>query len=208
MGHPVSLQPLRSASDRAFFRRADPGAVVAGRVSRFRTGRRFLQWAVERAHQDGELRAEFGREPGEPLPSLADMPPEVFEFYTPPGTYFDAFPVHILTTSTLARMEGLNAAARWDVRRFRPNLVIDTDTPSGAPVETAWTGRMLKIGATMLRGEILCPRCAMPTHAQGDLPKDPSVLRTIVREADQCLGLYATVVECGPIMPGDPVEVL
>ena len=60
------------------------------------------------------------------MPDLVDIPGAVFEFYTPPGTYFDLFPIHMLTTSTLQFMSQLNPAAIWDVRRFRPNVLVDT----------------------------------------------------------------------------------
>jgi MOSC domain-containing protein YiiM len=46
----------------------------------------------------------------------------------------------------------------------------------------------------------------MTTHAQKDLPKDPSVLRSIVREADQNMGIYASVISTGRVMVGDVVE--
>ena len=46
----------------------------------------------------------------------------------------------------------------------------------------------------------------MTMQPQGDLPKDPGVLRTVVRHADQNLGVYASVVGPGPVAVGDPVE--
>ncbi len=49
-------------------------------------------------------------------------------------------------------------------------------------------------------------RCGMTTHAQGDLPKDASVLRSIVRDAEQNLGVYAGVVQTGHVVLGDLVE--
>jgi MOSC domain-containing protein YiiM len=46
----------------------------------------------------------------------------------------------------------------------------------------------------------------MTIQAQAGLEKDPSVLRTIVRDADQSLGIYASVVTPGEIRVGDTVE--
>jgi hypothetical protein len=46
----------------------------------------------------------------------------------------------------------------------------------------------------------------MTTLPQGDLPKDPSVLRTIVRESGQNVGVYASVTGPGSVKLGDPVE--
>jgi MOSC domain-containing protein YiiM len=46
----------------------------------------------------------------------------------------------------------------------------------------------------------------MTIQAQAGLEKDPSILRTIVRDADQNLGVYASVVAAGEIRVGDLVE--
>jgi uncharacterized protein YcbX len=47
----------------------------------------------------------------------------------------------------------------------------------------------------------------MTTQAQPSLEKDPSVLRTIVRDAKQNLGVYASVTAPGAIEVGDRVEI-
>lgn len=202
MGRRVSLRRLEPASNKAFYRRREPGAALVGRLAASRRMRRILQRAVER-----RLRTEFGRGPDEPLPDMGNMPASVFEFYTPPGTYFDLLPIHILTKSTLHAMAKLNPAAVWDVRRFRPNILLETGAEADAHIERNWIGRTIQIGAFAIRGELPTIRCAMATHAQGDLPRDPSVLRTIVRHADQCLGLYASIVATGNVSVGDQVSV-
>jgi uncharacterized protein YcbX len=155
----------------------------------------------------GNIREEFGRDRGEPLPDLTSVPAELFEFYTPPGTYFDVFPVHVLTTGALAMMARLNPGADWDVRRFRPNVLVDTGPHAAEHIERRWAGRRVRIGRFTVKGEMPTVRCAMPTHGQLGLPRDASVLRTVVREADQCLGLYASVVAAGSVGLGEPVEV-
>ena len=48
-----------------------------------------------------ELRAIFGREPDEPLPNIGKFPPEILEYESPPGTYFDAFPLLLLSQQSL-----------------------------------------------------------------------------------------------------------
>jgi uncharacterized protein YcbX len=166
-----------------------------------------LQRLILRGPIERELRAALGREPEEPLPDLSDVPPVVWEFHAPPGTYFDLFPIQVLTTSTLQLMSQLNPAADWDVRRFRPNVLVDTGLGNRA-VENDWVGRTIRIGDLVITGEQPTIRCAMPMHAQTDLPRDPSVLRTIVREANQCLGVYASVIEAGSVATGDPVELV
>ena len=207
MGGRVALHPIRPATDTTYYRRRDPGAAMIGALARYRPARRVLAWMAAHGLAGGNLREEFGRERDEPLPDLASVPAELFEFYTPPGTYFDVFPVHVLTTGALAMMTRLNPGADWDARRFRPNILVDTGAAGADHIERRWTGQRLRIGRATVKGEIPTMRCAMPMHAQSALPRDPAILRTIVREADQCLGLYASVVEGGSVRVGEAVEV-
>jgi hypothetical protein len=103
-------------------------------------------------------------------------------------------------------MARLNPAAHWDVRRFRPNLVITTVEGVDGLIETGWLGCSLHVGELVVRGELPTARCAMTMQAQGDLPRDSTVLRTIVREAGQELGIYASVIHPGRVAVGDTVE--
>jgi uncharacterized protein len=205
MGRHVVLRPVQPAADVAYYRRSEPGAALLGRLWAYRPARRLLQRLIFRGQLAKDLRDSFGVEPEEPLPDFSEVPGAAWEFYTPPGTYFDLFPIHVLTTSTLQLMSRLNPAANWDRRRFRPNVLVDIESETGT-VENDWVGRTVRIGGFLIKGELPTLRCAMPMHAQADLPRDPSVLRTIVREVNQCLGLYASVIEAGVVDVGDPVE--
>jgi uncharacterized protein len=166
----------------------------------------YLRGAPDDPDMIAELRQIFGRTEDEPLPDLSVFPPEIMQYTSPLGTYFDAFPLHLLTTATLARLAGHNPAARFDVRRFRPNLLVDAAGLEGF-VENDWCGQTLRLGTARLKVEIPCVRCVMPTLPQADLPKDPSVLRTIVREAGQNAGVYVTVETPGAVAVGDEVRV-
>ncbi len=208
VGRPVSLWPLQPASNKAHYRRAQPGAALIGLLSRSQTFRRLFQTLARHTSLEAELRRDFSREPDEPIPDLSVFPAELFEFASPPGTYFDAFPLHLLTTASLAAMARLNPGAAWDVRRFRPNLLIATADGSEGLVESTWCGRVLRIGDVQVRCELPAPRCGMTTRAQVDLPQDPSVLRTIVRDARQNLGVYAASSAAGRVTVGDVVELL
>lgn len=183
LGRDVTVWPLQPADDRDHYRRGMP----------------------DDPDMEQELRALFGRTPEEPLPDLSVFPPELFEFTSPLGTYFDAFPLHVLTTASLAAM---GPAERFDVRRFRPNVLVETSGDRRGLVETEWSGRDVRIGGAVARMQMPTTRCSMTTQAQPGLPKDPSVLRAIVGSADQCLGAYATIVAAGPVAVGDPVELV
>jgi uncharacterized protein YcbX len=186
LGRRVTVWPLLAASDREHYRRGQP----------------------DNPDMMAELRQIFAREDGEPLPDLSVFPQELFEFTSLPGTYFDALPIHLLTTASLATMAEQNPRAAWDVRRFRPNFVIETAPETGGLAEEAWCGKTLRLGTLELRCEMTTARCGMTTQPQEGLPKDPSVLRTIVASAGQNLGAYANIARPGRVAVGDPVTLM
>jgi uncharacterized protein len=126
----------------------------------------------------------------------------------PAGTFFDLATLHILTTSTLDRLRELYPAGRFEPRRFRPNLIVNTTGQEGF-VENSWIGKTLAIGPEV-KIEVTgpCPRCVMTTLAQGDLPKDPGILKTAAQSNEVRVGIYASVVQPGTIRIGDTVRVV
>jgi uncharacterized protein YcbX len=204
----VTLWPRQPASDKAHYRRAKFGSRLAGRLSQFSTFRSALPKLTSFGSMNVALREMFSREAGEPIPDISLLPPEVLEFTSPPGTYFDAFPIHVLTTASLRTMSQHNPTAIWDSRRFRPNFLIRTEDGFEGLIESNWGGKTLRLGNVELKCEIPTARCGMTTHAQADLPKDPSVLRTIVKDADQNLGVYASAIISGQVSEGDRVELI
>ncbi len=159
LGHKVTLWPLRPAHDLEHYRRGAP------------------------THSDVamELRSIFGLLPEEPLPDISVFPREVLEFETPPGTYFDAFPLLLLTDASLRALQDRAPKSVIDVRRFRPNFLIAAPAQTQGFVEMAWLGRKLRIGRALLEVTIACPRCVMTTHGFDDLPRDPSIMRRFGR---------------------------
>lgn len=133
-------------------------------------------------------------------------PDAVFEFPLPAGTFFDCAAVHIMTTATLDRLRALCPASRFEVPRFRPNLVVETIDQSDGFVENDWVGRTLAISQVQLRIDEPCPRCVMTTLSQGSLPKDVEVLRTVVQGNGGNVGVYASVMRTGLIRRGDVVQ--
>jgi len=186
LDHPVSLWPLRPATDLEHYRRGAP----------------------DTDDFEAELRDMFGREPDEPLPDFEGFPLDVLiEYESPPGTYFDAYPIHIVTDRSLRDLAARAPGSHFDVRRFRPNLVVavDPDDDDRAFPEQAWLGRRLRVGDAVLEVTVACPRCVMVTREVADVPQDRAVLRTIVRHAEQNVGVYADVVQAGTLEAGAPV---
>ncbi len=124
----------------------------------------------------------------------------------PAGMFFDATPIHLLTTGTIDRLRELYPHGRFEVRRFRPNIVVEASEAAGF-VENAWVGRTLLIGERVrLNVERPCPRCVMTTLPQGDLPQDHGILRAAAQHNQANVGVYASVAAGGTIRRGDPVR--
>ena len=126
LGRTVSLWPRQPAANLEFYRRKSRVARAFGRLARFRAFRAAIPALTSFGKVNADLREAFSREPNEPVPDLSTLPPEILEFSSPLGTFFDAFPIHVLTTSSLAAMKQNNPQATWDVRRFRPNFLVET----------------------------------------------------------------------------------
>jgi uncharacterized protein len=131
----------------------------------------------------------------------------VTDFNLPEGTFFDCAVLHLLTTATVDRLRELYPPGRFEVRRFRPNIVMDTASGVKDFVENAWIDRTLAIGnAVRLSVTGPCPRCVMTTLPQGDLAKDPGILRTAAQHNHANVGLYASVVRGGTVRRGDAIR--
>jgi hypothetical protein len=134
-----------------------------------------------------------------------------------PGTFFDYTPIHILTTSTLEQLRALYPDGQWEVRRFRPNIVVEAVAGEGGFVEDTWIGRELNAGEVSLKVIDTMVRCVMTTLPQGELPNDPGILRTVadhhrvlipaVGRELPAVGVAVTVTAGGRISRGDTVTV-
>ena len=204
----VTLWPRQPASNREHYRRRSASARLMAPLMRTASFRSLLPQLTKLPGLNDQLRGLFSRESNEPVPDISLLPAEVLEFTSPLGTYFDAYSVNVLTTASLKKMASFNPNAIWDVRRFRPNFLIETEDGVQGFSESTWTGKTIRLGTVEIKGEIPCARCGMTTHAQESLPKDPSVLRSIVKDADQNLGLYASVSKTGEVKIGDQVELI
>lgn len=152
-----------------------------------------------------EMREMFARTADEPLPDL-EIFAEVMEYETPLGTYFDAFPILLMTEQSLQSMAAHRPDSSFDVSRFRPNILLNTADSKVLFPENDWVGKQLRIGSVVLETVGECPRCAMTTHGFAQLPKDPGIMRALVQANGGNLGVYARVIEAGTVSLGDTLD--
>ena len=116
---------------------------------------------------------------------------------------FDAMPLSLITTQSVSGLGAL-VGAELDVRRFRPNLVIEAAGEAAFP-EDEWVGRTVRIGALTMRVDERDERCVVTNVDPVTAERNPAVLRAIARERQACLGVYGSTVQPGRVAVGDPV---
>jgi uncharacterized protein YcbX len=159
--------------------------------------------AFAEAQGDGE--SSQAEEYWPDMPGL-DYRDTVTDWEMPAGTFFDLAIVHLVTTATIDHLRELYPTGRFEIRRFRPNIVVSTDPNAHGFVENNWIEHTVAIGGEV-RLQITggCPRCVMTTLPQGDLPRDPGILRTAAQHNQANVGVYADVIAGGTIRRGDPI---
>ncbi len=116
-------------------------------------------------------------------------------------SHHDAYPLHLLTTSSVEWLAKQLPASQIDRRRFRPNMLLDAG--GEGLVEDAWVGRRFALGGAVIRVADRTDRCVMTTNPQSELPKDPAVLRVVTEQNDACLGVFAVIEQAGAVRVGD-----
>ena len=168
---------------------------------------------LERARPDEHSRAEINPATVFGDVGVAKVNPEFTEatlpdsFGLPHGTFFNSAMIHVLATGTLEHMRSLiGADAQLDPRRFRPNIVVETDPRLTGFVEDEWVGGTLEAGSAVkivsLRQAL---RCVMTTHQQSELVRDLRILRAAAQHHSAKLGVFASIGASGKVRVGDPV---
>jgi uncharacterized protein len=174
--------------------------------------------SLHRLHRDQQtdvlssstLRADFGVFDGEKLPDFSMIPMAdiltLGRYSTPPGTFVDLAPVHVLTTTSLASI-GTAVGDELDVRRFRPNIFVALDNPDDELPETHWVGGQLALGKVTLTVSMETVRCVVPSRAQPGLDVNRQINRALAAKAHRCLGVYCGVEQTGTVRVGDRLTV-
>ena len=188
LGKPARLAPLAPASELSHYR-------------------------LQQAPSAAEFSTDMGLLPGEKLPDFSNTPEELLQLLathaTPPGTYFDAFPLHLLSTNSLAFLAGRDEVSAV-VQRFRANLLLRGVNSDPCMIENDWVGRRLQIGAAIVQVNSQTTRCSMPARAQAahGLAADRKLTSTLVRHCERRLGINLLVERTGTCELGDPVRLL
>lgn len=147
-------------------------------------------------------------------PTILDEP---IALVAPHGTFFDVAPLHLLSLETLSRLQALYPRGQWDVRRFRPNIVVAARDSLHTFPEQGWLGHLLTVGNNvLLRAIDPAPHCVVTALPQSDLAADFGILRTLAEHTNSMTttlvpdavfravaGIYAQVEQSGTIVYGD-----
>jgi uncharacterized protein YcbX len=157
-----------------------------------------------------EVRRDFGLTQTEALPDTSVFTTKqvltLARFSTPPGTFVDLSPVHLLSTTSLASLSSNGDG--YDVRRFRPNVLVEFEQPVSEFPESGWVGATLEVGAAAMRVTVPTIRCVVPTRPQPGLELDRALTRRLADRTDRFLGVYADVSRAGLLRVGDEIRVV
>ena len=129
------------------------------------------------------------------------------DFSTPPGAYYDSrSTVHLLSRSSLRAASAAYAEGQWDVRRFRPNIVVSSGDDEAGFVEEAWVGGTVTLGAVPALVRKRTERCVITTRAQPGLDRDLQIYRSLKKSNHANLGIYLVPQAAGTIAVGEIVR--
>ncbi len=126
-----------------------------------------------------------------------DSPSECWEGV--PGSFVDSSPVHVVGLDELASVEAECPELSWDVRRFRPNVLVERAV-------ALTPGSSLRMGTGAVEVVKPCARCVMTTRAQpGGIARELGVLRHLASARGNELGVHVRIIRPGDVRIGDSV---
>jgi uncharacterized protein YcbX len=106
-----------------------------------------------------------------------DNSSRAIEWTMPKGRFVDAFPLLVMSIAGLRGGSAAYSDGTWDVRRFRPNVLIEVDGEGW--LEDAWAEHRLSVGSAELIPRRRCIRCTMVNRAQPGLERDVNICKTL-----------------------------
>ncbi len=116
---------------------------------------------------------------------------------------FDEASVSLISLGTIYSL-GIECGKSLDIRRFRPNLLIESLTAEPF-AEDQWVGQVLQFGSSEgpeISITLRDLRCAMINMDPDTAEIDPVILKSVARVNEVCAGVYATVTKTGTVSVG------
>lgn len=130
--------------------------------------------------------------------------PEILEFSTSPGWFYDSSSsLHLIGSGTLSMLNARVGGGAGDVRRFRPNIVVSTPD---AFIEDEWVGKDLLLGTVTASVKKRTDRCIVITRAVGEHPASRTTLKYLSRNHQREAGISLNPTKSGRMSIGDFVE--
>ena len=131
---------------------------------------------------------------------------EPFLYEPKTKAFVDCAPLQLLTTGTLKKLQRLLPASIIHRDRFRPNFLVETDEIGF--IENDWVTKNITLGSLKCHVYDNTRRCIMVAYAQGNLPRDIDVIRTILKNNDGKTGVALKTSDSGIVLDGANVEIL
>lgn len=155
------------------------------------------------------VRSDFGLLDSEALPDTSVFTAKqiltLARFATPPGSFVDISPLHLMSATSLTSLSAGDEP--YDVRRFRPNVLVELTQPDAEFPEAGWVGADVQIGTATVKVTVPTIRCVVPTRPQPGLALERGLTRRLAEHTDRFLGVYADVSTAGVVRVGDVVLV-
>lgn len=173
-----------------------------------------LRWE-DGAHGDLHLPPHVRTPDGEEMPVFAEeLAAEIgrrygarVEMVQMKHGIFDEASISVIASDTVREI-GRLAGESLDVRRFRPNVVVDLLRPA-AFQEDEWVGGVLSFGeaddAPAITVTMRDERCSMVNLDPDTACPAPEVLKTIVRVHQNTAGIYGAVARIGRLALGQTI---
>ncbi len=120
---------------------------------------------------------------------------------------YEVSPLHLLTSASLDHLKVIHPNGDPDRRRFRPNLLLQTEPDLSGFAELQWIDAPVRLGN--VHATVIAPtkRCGFTIIAQDGLENDPEILRNVMKFGNRNMGVYCRPDEPGTICVGDAVFV-
>jgi hypothetical protein len=123
---------------------------------------------------------------------------------------FDEASISVISLGTVHGVER-ESGREVDLRRFRPNIVIETNIAEPFE-EDRWVGGELMFGegnsGAAVKVTMKDERCVMVNFDPDTAERDSIVMKTVVRLNENYAGVYGTVVRAGEIRVGQVVTLV